>query len=303
MKWALVLSGGGSRGLVYVGMLKAFQELKLPKPNCIVGCSIGSIIGGLYASGMNVDEMYAFFSNHFQFDDYIDISKFRFGQTRISKLLQIGVGLNNLYTSQGIDSGEKSYELFKKMTHSKTFEQANIPFYCNAVNLCNGREVIFEKGILADGMRASYSYPVFFKPYHHNGCLFVDGCVKHNTPVWIAREKGYKNILAITLGTFQVKTENQIDSTLAVLQRALEVATSETVGIKNNAPTFILNMDATLPSYDFSKFQYLFDLGYSITMEHADELNAFFKKGLLGILNRKKMSRQILKRLKHERIF
>jgi len=51
MKWALVLSGGGAAGLAYIGFFKALEELNFPKPDCIVGCSMGSIIGGLYASG------------------------------------------------------------------------------------------------------------------------------------------------------------------------------------------------------------------------------------------------------------
>jgi len=61
MKWALVLSGGGAKGLAYIGMFKALEELEYPLPDCIVGCSMGAIIGGLYASGMTVDEMISFF--------------------------------------------------------------------------------------------------------------------------------------------------------------------------------------------------------------------------------------------------
>ncbi|WP_206183432.1 patatin-like phospholipase family protein [Treponema pedis] len=107
MKWALVLSGGGARGIAYVGMLKAFNELNYPQPNCIVGCSMGAVIGGLYASGMTVNEMISFFSNGFNLSDYVEVSKFSLGHTKISKILQLGAGLNNLINKQGIDSGEK----------------------------------------------------------------------------------------------------------------------------------------------------------------------------------------------------
>lgn len=303
MKWALVLSGGGARGITYVGMLKAFEELQFPQPDCIVGCSMGAIIGGLYASGMTVDEMRAFFLNNFNLNNYIDISNFHLGHSKIAKILQFGAGLNNLLTGQGVDSGEKSYTLFKKLSCYQTFEQTRIPFYCNAVDLCEGKEFILESGFLANAMRASSSYPGFFKPYRYNGKLCVDGCVRHNTPVWIAKEKGYKNILAVTLGTFKIKTETELDSTLSVLIRCLDVAVSGTQSVTNDSPTYILDLDSSRASYDFSDPAYLIQLGYSITMKYAEDLHAFFKRGISGYINRRKLAKETMARLKYERIF
>ena len=66
-----MLSGGGAAGLAYIGFFKALEELELPKPDCIVGCSIGSIIGGLYASGKPVREMEAVFEKSFDVNRYI----------------------------------------------------------------------------------------------------------------------------------------------------------------------------------------------------------------------------------------
>ena len=301
MKWALVLSGGGAKGLAYIGMLKAFRELNYPQPDCIVGCSMGAIIGGLYASGMTVDEMTAFFSNGFHLGNYIDIHKFSFGQTKISKILQLGAGLNNLIHGQGVDSGEKSHMLFKKLSCYQTFEQTHIPFYCNAVDLYEGKEFVFESGFLADAMRASSSYPGFFRPYLYNGKLFVDGCVKHNTPVWIAKKKGFKNVLAVTLGTF--KTETEFDSVLSILIRCLDVAVNVNKFIRQDVPTYVLDLNPNKASYDFSDPSYLIQLGYSITIKKQRELNSFFKKGISGNVVRRLMAKRTVDRLKHERIF
>ncbi|WP_024469674.1 patatin-like phospholipase family protein [Treponema pedis] len=303
MKWALVLSGGGARGIAYVGMLKAFNELNYPQPNCIVGCSMGAVIGGLYASGMTVNEMISFFSNGFNLSDYVEVSKFSLGHTKISKILQLGAGLNNLINKQGIDSGEKSYTLFKKLSCYQTFEQTQIPFYCNAVDLCEGKEIIFKSGFLADAMRASSSYPGFFSPYRYSGKLFVDGCVRHNTPVWIAKEKGFKNILAVTLGVFKTKPETEFESAISILTRCLETAVSAAGYTKKDSPTYILDLDSNTAAYDFSDPSYLIQLGYSLTMKSKKELDAFFTKGISGYLLRKQAAKKTAERLKHERIF
>ncbi|WP_253678258.1 patatin-like phospholipase family protein [Treponema sp. OMZ 788] len=251
MDWSLVLSGGGAKGLAYIGMFKALEELEYPRPDCIVGCSMGAIIGGLYASGMTVDEMISFFSNDFELTDYLDVSHLGFGLTKLTKLLQIGASLNNLISHQGADSGEKSLTLFKKLSCYQTFDQLKIPFYCNAVDLCDGNEIVFDKGRVADAMRASSSYPGFFTPFHHNGRIFVDGCVKNNTPVWIAKAKGFKNILAVTLGTFKIITSEDLDSSISVLTRCMEVASIRSDYTIANTPTHILDIDTGMAPHDF----------------------------------------------------
>lgn len=303
MKWALVLSGGGAKGLAYIGMFKALEELEYPLPNCIVGCSMGAIIGGLYASGMTVDEMISFFSKDFNLTDYLDVSHLGFGLTKLTKLLQIGASLNNLISHQGADSGERSLTLFKKLSCYQTFDQLKIPFYCNATDLCEGNEVVFDKGFLADAMRASYSYPGFFAPFNYNGKLFVDGCVKNNTPVWIAKEKGFKNILAVTLGTFKTINNDGLDSSISVLTRCLEVAAIRSDYSGRNTPTHILDIDTDMVSHDFSDPLSQIQMGYSITMNNKKELLEFFQKGFSGFLNRRRMTKKTIKRLKNEKVF
>ena len=304
MKWALVLSGGGAKGLAYIGMFKALEELNCPLPDCIVGCSMGAIIGGLYASGMTVDEMISFFSKGFDLTDYLDVSHLGFGLTKLTKLLQIGARLNNLISHQGADSGERSLTLFKKLSCYQTFDQLKIPFYCNATDLCEGNEVVFDKGLLADAMRASYSYPGFFAPFNYNGKLFVDGCVKNNTPVWIAKEKGFKNILAVTLGTFKAINNDDIDSSIAILTRCLEVASIRSDYRVCNTPTHILDIDMKkTAAYDFSDPLYPIQHGYAVTMNNRENLLDFFQDGISGFLYRRKMTKKVIRRLKNEKVF
>ncbi len=303
MKWALVLSGGGARGLAYIGMLKAFKELKYPQPDYIVGCSMGAIIGGLYASGMTIEEMEDFFSKDFDPGDYIDVFKHNFKSQWMSKVLKIGTGLSNLLHKKGIDSGENTHRLFKKLFCYQKFENLNIPFACNATELCSGEEYVFESGFLSDAVRASSSYPICFAPFELDNKVFVDGCVKNNTPIWIAKRKGYKNILAVTLGTFQKKTKAEFESIASVILRSLDVAASTIDPKKDSIPTHILDLDSKTPSYDFSLPENQLKFGYEITMSNKDILDKFFKSGIAGYINRFKLKRKTKELLKNERIF
>jgi len=302
MKWALVLSGGGVRGLSYIGMLRAFEELHFPKPDCIVGCSMGAIIGGLYASGTGVKFMYDFFSGNFRLDDYIELP--RFGRNgKIGKILKIGTVINHLISKLGVDSGEKALYFFRKLTDYQKFEHCTIPFYCNASDLLTGEEVIIEKGFLADGMRASSSYPGFFEPFYNNGRLYTDGCVKHNTPVWIAKQKGYKNILAVTLGTFNQKQKTDFSSSVSVIMRAMEIASLPSKPDTNNIPTYFFNIDSNTSAYNFSNPIAEINSGYRKTMKNKDALQLFFEKGMRGIMGRRKLAKETMEKFKYEKVF
>lgn len=132
MKWALVLSGGGALGLAYIGFFKALEELGYLKPDCIVGCSAGSIAGALYALGMPVQQMEAVFSHSFDVNRYvgngyemhIPILKDIF-----RNLIQYGTLLTHMITGNGADSGDKVYKLFMELTGCKSFDDCTRPFF------------------------------------------------------------------------------------------------------------------------------------------------------------------------------
>lgn len=303
MKWALVLSGGGARGLAYIGMLKAFEELGFPKPSCIVGCSAGAIFGGLYSIGITAKELEDFFSNDFDITDYVGASRIYNANSKIMKILQLGSGLSSFMTTGGLDSGEKAYILLKELSLYKTFEDTEIPFYCNASDLCSGKEFIFDTGFLADGMRASSSFPGVFEPFRYKNKILVDGCIKHNTPVWIAEKKGYKNILAVTLDRFEEKPQEEFSNVLSVILRCLEIAPDENFIYQSNCPTAILNISSTGSTYDFSKPEIKIKNGYEEVLRNKKMLETFFTKGIMGIINRNRMKKRTEKLLQYERIF
>ena len=296
MKWALVLSGGGAAGLAYIGFFKALEELNLPKPDCIVGCSMGAIIGGLYASGKSVREMEAVFEESFDVNRYVGgglhIPLFRHA---LNQIIQYGTLITRMLSGTGADSGEKAHKFFLELSGAKSFDDCVIPFFCNAFDLCSGKEVVLDSGLLADAMRASSSYPGLFIPVKRQNAMLIDACVMDNTPVWIAREQGYKNILALTFGALEPVTASELDTSVSVLMRTLACTTAHIALQPNEYPTAFINLTSARSSRDFSdpKKQILF--GYQKTMDKKDLLQAFFADGLKGKIQRAFLARRTKK--------
>ena len=293
MKWALVLSGGGAAGLAYIGFLKALEELDFPKPDCIVGCSMGAIIGGLYASGKPVREMEAVFEESFDVNRYvgggvhIPLFKHAFNQ-----IIQYGTLITRMLSGTGADSGEKTHKFFLELSGCKSFDDCTIPFFCNALDLCSGKEVVLHSGLLADAMRASSSYPGLFIPVKQNHEMLIDACVMDNTPVWIAREQGYKNILALTFGAFEPVTASELDTSVAVLMRTLACTTAHIALQPNEYPTAFINLTSARSSRDFSDPKKQIAFGYQKTMDNKDLLQTFFAEGIKGRIQRALLTRR-----------
>ncbi|MEL3906540.1 MAG: patatin-like phospholipase family protein [Treponema sp.] len=295
MKWALVLSGGGAAGLAYIGFFKALEELHFPRPDCIVGCSIGSIMGGLYALGVPASEMEGVFENSFDVHRYVGGVHIPIFKNTINNLIQYGTLLTRMISGTGADSGEKVHKLLLDLSGCKSFEDCTIPFFCNALDLCSGREVILDSGLLADAMRASSSYPGLFAPVKMQDAMLIDACTVNNTPVRIAREKGFTNILALTFGAFELLNASELDSSLAVLMRTLTCTTAHICLQPNDYPTAFINLTGSRSSRDFSEPERQIAFGYQKTMEKKELLQAFFAEGLTGYIQRAILTRKTKK--------
>ena len=270
--------------------------MNLPKPDCIVGCSMGAIIGGLYASGKSVREMEAVFEESFDVNRYVGgglhIPLFRHA---LNQIIQYGTLITRMLSGTGADSGEKAHKFFLELSGAKSFDDCVIPFFCNAFDLCSGKEVVLDSGLLADAMRASSSYPGLFIPVKRQNAMLIDACVMDNTPVWIAREQGYKNILALTFGALEPVTASELDTSVSVLMRTLACTTAHIALQPNEYPTAFINLTSARSSRDFSdpKKQILF--GYQKTMDKKDLLQAFFADGLKGKIQRAFLARRTKK--------
>ena len=290
-KWALVLSGGGAKGISHVGVLKALEDMGVPKPSLVVGTSMGAIVGGLYACGMSAKDMARFIIDELAITEYLDSFVFRL-EGPLGRIFQAGQILGSLATRPGIDPGQKILRLFERLTGEKTFAETEIPFRCNAVDLVSGQEIIFSSGSVARAMRASMSFPVFFEPLWEGPLCLVDGGLADNMPVDIARlyrrslKRGerFNRILAVNVERFDPLPPGELKNGPQIAFRSMETALLRLKERRRSeADLTICAVDDTTP-FSFFRGRKLIALGEKAVEKSEKALKAFFRGGIKGRL-------------------
>ncbi|MEM6705681.1 MAG: patatin-like phospholipase family protein [Acidobacteriota bacterium] len=212
---ALVLSGGGARGAAHVGVLEVLEANGVAV-DCVVGTSMGSIVGGLYAAGWSPEAMAAELVST-DWEDAFDDSparkqtSFRRKQDDFLPLfpLELGLGRGGFKAPSGLIAGQKLGFLLKSLTaHIATmrdFDRLGLPYRAVAADLDDGSVVVLRSGSLAEAMRASMSIPGVFRPVELDGRTLVDGGIARNLPVDIGRELcasgAGDRVIAVDIGT------------------------------------------------------------------------------------------------------
>jgi NTE family protein len=239
-KVGLVLSGGGALGLAHVGVLKVLEELHVPV-DCIAGTSMGALVGGAYATGMNPADMEGFIAAAdlgALFDDApprSDISQ-QIRRDDYRPLFDIALGLNDgkIELPAGASAGYK-FELFLKEMVGKEisipdvdFDYLPIPYRAVATDLESGEMKVFSRGELAKVMRASMSLPAVVAPTEIEKHIYVDGGLVRNLPIDVARELCGEVIIAVNLGTHPME-RHEITNSLAVAGQTIILLTEQNV--------------------------------------------------------------------------
>ncbi|MCL2007287.1 MAG: patatin-like phospholipase family protein [Treponema sp.] len=285
LKWALVLSGGGARGIAHIGFLKGLDALGFPKPSLIAGTSMGAIVGGIYACGMSPTEMARFIMEEFQIGDYMDSFVFKLDGP-VGHIIQTGQVLASFATKPGMDKGQKALELIEKLTRRKNFNQTKIPFRCNAVDLLSGDEIIFKEGQVAIAIRASMSFPLFFEPVIHNNMYLVDGGIVDNIPVAIARKEGFKHVLAVNVNRFSRDMPRELRSGPQIIYRSIECALRSMQAEQEQKAELTINISNDATPFSFHKKKEFLNLGEKAVKNNLEELEKFFHP-VKSILNKK----------------
>ncbi len=176
---AIALGGGAARGWSHIGVLKAFDDARVPI-SLIAGTSIGALVGACYLAGK-----------------LTELEKFACGLTR-RKL----VGLLDLsLRGSGIISGMKLAERMKEHLHNVSFDDLSQPFICVATEISTGHEIWLSEGTVIDAIRASYALPGIFEPVLHENRILVDGALVNPVPVSVCRAHGSQMVVAINLNS------------------------------------------------------------------------------------------------------
>ena len=176
---ALVLGGGAARGFAHVGVIRALEQEKIPL-DMVVGTSVGSLIGAIYAADLNSFDL-EWTAFQLEKDDLFDF------------------GVMNAVSGMGLAKGDKLEDWVRQHIKTANIENMKLPFAAVATDLNWGQKVVLDKGSVARAVRASSAIPGVFQPVQHQGKFLVDGGVVDNIPISVAKAKGADIVIAVDI--------------------------------------------------------------------------------------------------------
>jgi NTE family protein len=243
MKFGIAFSGGGSRGIAHLGILKALGEFEI-HPDIISGSSAGSIIGALYAYGYKPDEILEIVLK--------------------TKLLRI---LRPAFTRSGLLTLEKTYDFFNSLLPTDSFDSLKIPMFICATNVKNGRSTFFSSGSLIRSVMASSAIPVIFSPVEIEGNHYIDGGLTNNMPV--DPLIGHCDKI-IGLHCNPVDKDYDTGNMKELLERTFLITINGNVeSRKKNCDLFLEPYELKkFGAFDFAKSKEIFDIGYKYALKN-----------------------------------
>ncbi len=275
MKWALVLSGGGAKGVAHVGVIKAIYQMGL-RPDLIGGVSMGALVGGVHASGMAIEDIESYFLYEFDVRKYLDGWSYKLPRLPFLRFLQAGEAMGNVVSQPGMDSGKGVRQELERLTGGKHFEDCRIPFRCSATDMIKGERVTFSAGPLMPALYSSMAYPGVFAPYPWGKRVFSDGAVINNLPVFLAREEGIRKVLAVNVTPFLKVDPSEMNSALGVALRAFDISHHHRSLGPEDRPSLQLDLALDESGIDFTHTDNLIRAGEeTVLSRHRQILRTF----------------------------
>lgn len=232
---ALVLSGGGARGLAQIGVLQALEEAGV-SIDLITGVSMGAVIGGLYASGIAPDSLQRL-ARVVEWSELLQNSPPRaqllLSQKDKSANWFVSIPMRNFRPQwpTGVTSGQTIYNYISNLTQGATYRCASdfdslpVRFRAVATELVSGKKAVFSSGELAFAMRAAMAFPLAVTPLRHDTLLYADGGLIDPLPVQLAHQLSKFPVLAINTASGLEKLDG-LDNPYAVANQATTVMTA-----------------------------------------------------------------------------
>ena len=228
----LVLGGGGARGAAHIGVLRQLEALRIPI-DAIAGISMGALVGGLYSSGLSVDELEEVVRSLDWQDALRDApgrENLRFRRKQDDEQfpigLELGVRAGALTLPRGAIEGQKLSLILRSLTlhvpSESDFQDLPVPYRAVASDLETGQPYVMCRGDLSRAMRASMSAPGIFSPVTIDGHTLVDGGLGGNVPVETMRQMGVDIIIAVDV-EFPLYEPDQLNSALDISAQMLTI--------------------------------------------------------------------------------
>jgi len=288
-KIALVLSGGGARGGAHVGVLKVLEENRIPV-DMIIGTSMGSFMGGLYAAGKTPKELEQILVTT-DWHRFIrsDLERQKIPMQR--KLMEytyqgkLGVGINaenKFVLPTGVLKREplllKFNELSENVEGIENFDDLSIPFRAVATDIKNGEAIVLKSGSLAEAMYASSAIPGGLQPININGTELVDGGISENIPIAVARSMGADIIIAVDVSEDFSKNID-VNSYFVVLGQLVDIMmrknANESLKLLTEKDILITPDLKGYSGLDVEKYAQIIQAGYASALMNVQKLQKY----------------------------
>lgn len=197
-KIGLGLGSGAMRGLAHIGVLQVMEENKIPI-DVVSGCSIGSVVGGIYCCGVQPKRLEQL-ALHLDQRTLMDVTVPRSGLLR----------------------GRQIQSVLMTLTQNKDFSQLNIPFYVLATDIQQGEAVILQEGKLHEAIRASISIPGVFQPHLYMNRKLVDGGVVERVPLDVLHQNGADITIGVDVG-YRGEPRTRVENVFEIMMAAMEI--------------------------------------------------------------------------------
>ena len=266
----VAFGGGSARGLAHVGIIRWFEEHRIPI-DLVAGTSMGGLIGGAFASGLSADEL-AGLIGRTDWDEMFGFSPFRYKNIRRKEDARAYPSRIELGTRHGIvlppalNSGQQVDFLVLRVVGPygtlSSFDDLPTPFRAMAVDFVTAEQVVLEKGSLASALRATMSLPGIFPPVERDGRVLVDGGAMNNVPADVVRAMGADTVIAINVGYVRdTRVANR--SFVAVMGQTVDVMMEASARTAMKAADIVITPPlAGFGSLDFRRSAELAEAGY-----------------------------------------
>lgn len=286
-KVGLVLSGGGAKGLAHIGVLKVIDSLGI-KVDYVAGTSMGAIVGGLYASGYNAEQLDSIFSNvdvDALLQDFTPRGSKSFYEKRNDEIYALTLPFNKfkLGLPSGLSKGLYNFNLLSSLTqhvsHVRNFEQLPIPFLCIATDAETGEKVVLDTGVLAQNMIASGALPTLYSPVEINGRVLIDGGVVDNYPIEELKSRGIDIVIGVDVQD-GLKTRDELKGVTSVLAQINNFSMIEKMEGKQKATDIYIKPDIKgFTVVAFEKGKEIIRKGKEKALEFVKQLTPFSNLG------------------------
>jgi len=281
--FAVALGGGGARGFAHIGVLCAMDAAGI-RPDLIVGTSMGSMIGGLYAHFGSARQIYDHFQNVLANGGYNAGPYVRLVQMEMtgdqSFLAQVKRFFMTSFTygktlfRPSIIPAEEYVAGIEALIPDVRIEELSLPFACIALDLHSAEEVVIRRGSLRRAIMASCAIPGIYPPVEENGMLLVDGGWIDRTPVPAARRLGATQVLAVDVSR-GIFPGTDLDTAMNIILRSNLIAVDRLDLMQIHEADHCLRPELDdFHSLDFEQLDRIVQIGYGCARESGDAIRA-----------------------------